>query len=146
MAGKRVRIRSILIQDGGQGDGIMAAHGLQALIESGLPFLHEGATCYVRTVVEPLIRTLLPGLRVLNLAQSRHSPPSPLSHHSQDQRDNPFQEPLPEGLLCQLLLKTEEDILWLHHRNEDLGPPGRNGSIPCLWEELAQGDPCLLWT
>ena len=74
MARRKVRIRSILIQDGGQGDGIMATHGLQALIESGLPFLEEGATCYVRTVVEPLVRVMLPDLKVLNLSRSKHSP------------------------------------------------------------------------
>jgi len=58
---------------GGQGDVLMAANGLQALLELGLPVLAPDATCYTRTAIVPVIRVMLPGIKVAPLAESQHA-------------------------------------------------------------------------
>lgn len=58
---------------GGQGDVLMAANGLQALLELGLPVLAPDATCFTRTAIVPLIRVMLPGIKVAPLAESQHA-------------------------------------------------------------------------
>ena len=47
---RKTPIRSVLMQ-GGQGDVVMAAHGLQALLDLGVPELTPDAVCYTRSVV-----------------------------------------------------------------------------------------------
>jgi hypothetical protein len=58
---------------GGQGDVLMAANGLQALIELGLPVLAANAVCYTRSFIVPLVRVMLPELTVTSLDESRHA-------------------------------------------------------------------------
>lgn len=59
---------------GGRGDGVMAANGLQALLELRIPFLADDHVCYARNIVEPFIKIMLPGLNISRSADSRHSP------------------------------------------------------------------------
>ncbi len=58
---------------GGQGDAVMAANGLQALREIGAAPLADDAICYTRTYAEPLIRIMLPDIKVSSLSYSKHS-------------------------------------------------------------------------
>ncbi len=69
---KKAAIRSVLMQ-GGQGDVVMAVNGLQALIDLGVPVLAPGAACYVRSLIVPLSRVMLPQVTVAALADSRHA-------------------------------------------------------------------------
>ncbi len=62
-------LRTIRIH-AGQGDVLMALHGLQALVELGADFLTSDACVYTRTDTEPLARILLPGVRTASLTQS----------------------------------------------------------------------------
>jgi|GEM_PF-2859798 len=58
----------------GQGDVIMATHGLQALIELGAEFLAADACVYTRTDTESLVRALLPGINTASLKHSGGTP------------------------------------------------------------------------
>ncbi len=62
-------LRTIRIH-AGQGDVLMAVHGLQALIELQAQFLAPDARVYTRTDTEALVRTLLPGIKTASLTQS----------------------------------------------------------------------------
>ncbi|MDO8281056.1 MAG: hypothetical protein Q7U10_00275 [Thermodesulfovibrionia bacterium] len=70
----KAKIKSILMQAGGQGDGIIAANGLQALIELNIPFLADDGICFTRSLVEPLVKAMLPGLNIRSIADAGHSP------------------------------------------------------------------------
>src|SRR5438477_1971693 len=70
MTAPRVRpIRTVRIH-AGQGDVLMAVHGLQALTELGAPFLAPDACVYTRAATESLVRLLLPGVTVAPLTRS----------------------------------------------------------------------------
>src|SRR5574337_203297 len=71
MVKQRTQVTSVLMQ-GGQGDVVMAANGLQALLELGVPVLAPDAVCYTRSFVSPLIRIMLPQVRVSVLSESKH--------------------------------------------------------------------------
>jgi len=70
----KVKMRSVLMQAGGQGDGIMAANGMQALFELGVPFLSDEHRCFTRSLVEPLVKIMLPQVNIDTVANSAHSP------------------------------------------------------------------------
>lgn len=66
-------LRSIRLH-GGQGDVIMAIHGLQALRELGAKVLAEDAIVYTRSIAAPVARLLLPDIAVKSLEESKHAP------------------------------------------------------------------------
>lgn len=70
---QRGQIRSVRIH-AGQGDILMAIHGLQALRELGVPFLAPDACVYTRTDTASLIQILLPDLEIRSLPDSKHAP------------------------------------------------------------------------
>ena len=59
---------------GGQGDVIMAIHGLQALRELGQKILANDAVVYTRSIAAPVARLLLPDVTVKSLEDSKHAP------------------------------------------------------------------------
>jgi hypothetical protein len=73
MSGKQ-KLRSIVMQVGGQGDGIMAASGLQALLELGIPFLEDDSVCFTRSLVRPVIKIMLSGINIALDADSKRAP------------------------------------------------------------------------
>lgn len=60
-----------VIMNGGQGDVVMAANGLSALLQLGAPVLAPDAVCYVRSLVAPLISWMLPELEVRSITESK---------------------------------------------------------------------------
>ncbi|MBI5329655.1 MAG: hypothetical protein HZB71_03480 [Betaproteobacteria bacterium] len=66
-------LRSI-VMTGGQGDVVMAANGLAALLRLGAPALAPEAVCYVRSLAAPLIAWMLPEVHVESISLSKHAP------------------------------------------------------------------------
>lgn len=66
-------LRSIRLH-GGQGDVIMAIHGLQALRELGQKILTDDVVVYARSIAAPMARRLLPDVAVKSLEDSKHAP------------------------------------------------------------------------
>jgi len=66
-------LRSVRLH-GGQGDVIMAIHGLQALRELGQRILAGDAVVYTRSIAAPVARLLLPDVAVKSLEDSKHAP------------------------------------------------------------------------
>lgn len=66
-------LRSVRLH-GGQGDVIMAIHGLQALRELGQKILTDDAVVYTRSIAAPVVRLLLPDVAVKSLEDSKHAP------------------------------------------------------------------------
>ncbi|MCB1737330.1 MAG: hypothetical protein KDI42_04310 [Gammaproteobacteria bacterium] len=62
-------LRSI-IMSGGQGDAVMAANGLHALLQLAPSILAADATAYTRSIATPIIAALLPELRATSIEQS----------------------------------------------------------------------------
>ncbi len=58
----------------GQGDVLMAVHGLEALRVLGVPCLDPAARLYTRTDTAALVQRLLPDLEVRPLSESHHAP------------------------------------------------------------------------
>ena len=65
-------LRSVRLH-GGQGDVIMAIHGLQALHELGVPVLADSAVIYTRSGVQNMAQRLLPNVTVKSLEGSKHA-------------------------------------------------------------------------
>ena len=63
-------LRSV-IMNGGQGDVVMAANGLAALLSLDAPVLARDAVCYTRSLVSPLIAWMLPDVEVRPISGSK---------------------------------------------------------------------------
>jgi len=65
-------LRSVRLH-GGQGDVLMALHGLQALRELGAKVLADDAIVYTRSIAAPVAQRLLPDVAVKSLEDSKHA-------------------------------------------------------------------------
>ena len=68
-------LRSVLMS-GGQGDAVMGACGLHALLALGMDVLAPDAVVYARSVAAPLVATMLDGVAVRSL-RGASRPPKP---------------------------------------------------------------------
>jgi hypothetical protein len=68
-------LQSVLMS-GGQGDAVMGACGLHALLALGLDVLAPGAVVYARSVAAPLVGAMLDGITVKSLGEGTR-PPQP---------------------------------------------------------------------
>lgn len=66
-------VRSVRLH-AGQGDVLMAVHGLEAMRALGVPCLAAAARVYTRCDTASLVQRLLPDLDVRPLTESRHAP------------------------------------------------------------------------
>ncbi len=92
-------LRSVRLH-GGQGDVIMAVHGLQALRELGRKILADDAVVYTRSIAAPVARLLLPDIAIKSLEDSKHAA-HPRGVSSAGARGAPAKLPLRHSWLSQ---------------------------------------------